>query len=120
MKIEDRSKVEKLLIDGVKLIFTSTRGKVTEVEAKEVVEIRYVYNPFGWMHANSWWIFTSKTDGGDPLVIWDYPYLTHSMRIWAKANLEGFDTQVFDQLLGNPCSAEEKDVTVWSKSPTAK
>ena len=62
MNIDDRSNVEKLVVEGTKLIFTSREGKVTEVEAAQVVEVRYVYNPFGWMHANHWAVATSKTD----------------------------------------------------------
>jgi hypothetical protein len=84
------------------------------VQASQVVELWYDYNPFGWQHANSWRVVYLQEARLQYLNIYDQDHLKQPFLRWLSQSFPGYVAATFQKLYGHP-GGDEPSVLVWSR-----
>jgi len=89
-------------------------GPAVSVRAQDMLEVWYDYNPYGWMHANSWRLVYCVGTERKQFDIYEYKHLQEPLLIWFTSNLPQFDAPTYNRLFGSP-GGDEPSILVWAR-----
>lgn len=100
--------------DGLLRFREESHGPELLVNAEQVVELWYDYNPCGWQHANNWRLVYLSGGNRKSVDVFDQADLKEPFRTWLTRNFPASVSEKFERQFGWPGGEQESEL-VWKR-----